>query len=143
MQEDVRAVFLETAHGAECIFYMRPKQTAYSSVIDSLVWLEPSHFYLLYSEAFSDLSVVFCNDIHSHNLENELFTLKVGYVIMCLNPSTTLPAAHVQVLMSDSSHQEIASLKYLFQNHTLSKLKVEENSKADISEYCKEKVRWV
>lgn len=58
-------------------------------------------FYFLHSEAFSDLSVVFCNAIHSHNLENELFILKVGCVIMSLNPSTALPTAHVQVLMSD------------------------------------------
>lgn len=79
--------------------------------------LGPPLSYVLYSEAFSDLPVVFCNDIHSHNLENELFTLKVGYVSMCLNPSTMLLTAHVQVLMSDSSHGEITTLKHLSKSH--------------------------
>lgn len=107
MRKEDGAVFLETVHSAECIFFMDLSQPAYSSVLDSLVWLGPPLFYFLYSEAFSDLSFVFCNAIHSHNLENELFTLKVGCVIMSLNPSTTLRTAHVQVLMSDSLHWEI------------------------------------
>lgn len=67
------------------------------------------------------LSVLFCNAFHSHNLENELFALKVCCVIMCLHPSTTLSTAHVQVLVSDSSHGEIIYFKCLFQKHTLSK----------------------
>lgn len=63
---------------------------AWTSLIDSLI-----------SEAVSDLPVVFCNGICVDNLENSLLILKVGYVIMGLNPSTTVHTACMQVLVLD------------------------------------------
>lgn len=59
----------------------------------------PSLTYSLISDEVSGLPVcLFCNDIHVYNLENKLFTLKFGHLIMCLNPFTIFPTVHVQVL---------------------------------------------
>lgn len=101
-QKEKGAVFLETVSLVQRrshLWIPDREATALSAVIVCLLRLGPplsdvfSDF-----EAVSELPVVFCNDIHVHNLENKLFTLKVGYVIVSLNPSTTLPTACVQVL---------------------------------------------
>lgn len=75
----------DCACSVESISFMDPRQTGYSSVschsLSSVTWTIPL-LCILISNAVSELTVVFCNDIHVNNLENKLFTLKVGYLIV-------------------------------------------------------------
>lgn len=123
---------LDCVHSGESISFMLPRQAAYSSVsCHSLSSCDLDLLSLMYSwisEAVSMLLVVFCNDIHIHNLENKLFTLKAVYVTMCLNPSTILSTACVQLPDDWLVTHGIVTLRHLFQNHTFSQWKIEENS---------------
>lgn len=99
--------------------------------------------YSLISNAVSELPVVFCNDIHVNNLENKLFTLKVGYLIVSKSLYFLLYVC--KHLMSDSSYMGILSLKNFYSkillNGELKKITEQYSLSATRKSLCAEKKR--